>query len=134
METNCSRAPFGELTNLSNAEAESALNSQSANNDKKQRKRERERARYASMSQEQKNARNLRQREARKKKKECQNSMETNCSRAPFGDLTNYTNGGADSASNSLSADNNAKHRKRERDRARYATMSQEEKDAICLR
>ena len=41
---------------------------------------------------------------------------------------------GADSASNSQSADNNAKHRKRERDRARYATMSQEEKDAICLR
>jgi len=50
-------------------EAESALNSQSANNDKKQHKRERDRARYASMSQEQKNARNLRQREARKKKK-----------------------------------------------------------------
>jgi len=135
METNCSRAPFGNLTNLSNAvEAESALNSQSANNDKKQRKRERDRARYASMSQEQKNARNLRQREARKKKKECQNSMETKCSRAPFGDLTNYTNKGADSASNSQSTDNNAKNRKRERDRARYAAMSQEEKDAICLR
>ena len=44
-----------------------------------------------------------------------------------------YTAGG-DSASNSQSADNNAKHRKRERDRARYAAMSQEEKDAICLR
>ena len=41
---------------------------------------------------------------------------------------------GADSASNSQSADNNAKHRKWERDRARYAAMSQEEKDAICLR
>ena len=41
---------------------------------------------------------------------------------------------GADSASNSQSTDNNAKNRKRERDRARYAAMSQEEKDAICLR
>ncbi|KAG2651129.1 hypothetical protein PVAP13_1NG157000 [Panicum virgatum] len=60
--------------------------------------------------------------------------METKCSRAPFGDLTNYTNKGADSASNSQSTDNNAKNRKRERDRARYAAMSQEEKDAICLR
>ena len=41
---------------------------------------------------------------------------------------------GADSASNSQSTDNNAKNRKQERDRARYAAMSQEEKDAICLR
>ncbi|KAG2649961.1 uncharacterized protein LOC120655291 [Panicum virgatum] len=114
METNCSRAPFGDLTNCTNEGAESAPYSQSANNDKKQRKRERKRARYAAMSQEQKNARNLRQREARQKK-ECQNPMETNCSRAPSGNLTNYTNGGGDSASNSQSADNNAKHRKRER-------------------
>jgi len=68
------------------------------------------------------------------REQECQNPMETNCSRAPFGNLTNYTNGGGDSASNSQSADNNAKHRKRERDRARYAAMSREEKNAICLR
>jgi len=134
METNCSRAPFGDLTNQTNGGAESAPYSQSVNNDNKQRKRERERARYAAMSQEQKNARNLRQREARQKKKECQNPMETNCYRAPFGNLTNYTNGGGDSASNSQSANNSAEQRKRGRDRARYAAMSQEVKKARCLR
>ena len=50
-------------------EAESALNSQSANNDKNQRKQEMERARYAAMSQEEKNARIQRVCEARRKKK-----------------------------------------------------------------
>jgi len=134
METNCSRVPFDDLTNHNNGGAESAPNSQSTNNDNKQRKRERERARYATMSQEEKNARNLRLREARQKKKEDQNPIQTNCVRAPFGDLTNHTNGGADSAHNSPSANNDNTRRKRERERARYAAKSQEEKNARNLR
>jgi len=56
------------------------------------------------MSQEEKNARNLRLREARQKKKEFQNPMETNSSRAPLGNLTNHTNGGAESVPDSQSA------------------------------
>ncbi|XP_039784766.1 uncharacterized protein LOC120651352 isoform X2 [Panicum virgatum] len=79
METNCSRTPLGDLTNHNDGGAE----------------RERERARYAAMSQSEKNARNLRQREARQKTKEHHNLMEIVDSRAPFGDLTNQSNGGA---------------------------------------
>jgi len=70
------------------------------------------RARYAAMSQEEKNARNLRLCEARQKNKEYQNPMETNCSRAPFGDMTNHTNGGVKGAPNSPSANNDSKTRK----------------------
>jgi len=134
MKTNSSRAPLGDLTNQTNGGAESAPDSQSANNDKNQRKREMERARYAAMSQEEKNARIQRVCEARRKKKEYQNLMETNCSRAPFGDLTNHTNGGAESAHNSPSVNSDNKHRKRERERARYEAKSQEEKNAGNLR
>ncbi|KAG2656162.1 hypothetical protein PVAP13_1KG064800 [Panicum virgatum] len=65
---------------------------------------------------------------------EYQNSMETNSSRAPFGDLTNQTNGGVESESNLQSANNSAEQRKRERERTRYAVFSQEEKNARCMR
>ncbi|PVH32345.1 hypothetical protein PAHAL_9G375700 [Panicum hallii] len=70
----------------------------------------------------------------RVRKKEYQNPMETNGSPAPFGDLTNHTNGGAESESNLQSANNSTEHRKRERERTRYATMSQEEKNVRNLR
>ncbi|XP_039838200.1 uncharacterized protein LOC120698580 isoform X2 [Panicum virgatum] len=113
MKTNSSRAPLGDLTNQTNGGAESAPDSQ---------------------SQEEKNARIQRVCEARRKKKEYQNLMETNCSRAPFGDLTNHTNGGAESAHNSPSVNSDNKHRKRQRERARYAAKSQEEKNAGNLR
>ncbi|KAG2656161.1 hypothetical protein PVAP13_1KG064800 [Panicum virgatum] len=69
METNSSRAPFGDLTNQTNGGVESESNLQSANNSAEQRKRERERTRYAVFSQEEKNARCMRQREVRRKKK-----------------------------------------------------------------
>jgi len=134
METNCSRTPLGDLTNHNDGGAESENNSQSTANDNKERKRERERARYAAMSQSEKNARNLRQREARQKTKEHHNLMEIVDSRAPFGDLTNQSNGGARSTPNPQPATNDSKHRKRERDRARYAAMSREEKNARNLR
>ncbi|XP_039847412.1 uncharacterized protein LOC120706760 isoform X3 [Panicum virgatum] len=67
---------------------------------------------------------------------EYQSPMEINDSqdRAPFGDLTNYTNEGADSESNLQPATNSTVQRKRERERTRYAAMSQEEKNAKNMR
>ncbi|KAG2597297.1 uncharacterized protein LOC120706760 isoform X2 [Panicum virgatum] len=137
------RAVYGDsIAVLTNAESqddpgsESVPSSPSANNNNKQRKRERERARYAAMSQEEKNAKNLRRRVVRQKNKEYQSPMEINDSqdRAPFGDLTNYTNEGADSESNLQPATNSTVQRKRERERTRYAAMSQEEKNAKNMR
>jgi len=134
------RAAYGDsvLTNADSQDvpgAESVPNSSSASHNNKQCKRERERARYAAMSQEEKNARNLRKREARQKK-EYQSPMEINGSqdRASFGDLTNCTNGGAEGESRLQIANNSTEQRKRERERTRYATMSQEEKNARNLR
>jgi len=62
--------------------------------------------------------------------------MEINGSqdRAPFSDLTNCTNGGAEGESRLQIANNSTEQRKRERERTRYATMSQEEKNARNLR
>jgi len=67
---------------------------------------------------------------------EYQSPMEINDSqdRAPFGDLTNHTNEGAESESNLQPATNSTVQRKRERERTRYAAMSQEEKNAKNMR
>jgi len=72
----------------------------------------------------------------RVRKKEYQSPMEINGSqdRASFGDLTNCTNGGAEGESRLQIANNSTEQRKRERERTRYATMSQEEKNARNLR
>ncbi|KAG2627507.1 hypothetical protein PVAP13_3KG127295 [Panicum virgatum] len=68
------------------------------------------------------------------REQEHHNLMEIVDSRAPFGNLTNQSNGGAGSAPNPKPATNDNKHRKRERDRARYAAMSRAEKNARNLR
>ncbi|KAG2561934.1 hypothetical protein PVAP13_8KG210507 [Panicum virgatum] len=129
------RAAYGDsVVVLTNADSQDVP----ASHNKQQHKRERERARYAAMSREEKNARNLRAGEARQKIKEYQSPMEKNGSqdRAPFGDLTNPTNGaaGAEGESRLQLANNSTEQRKRERERTRYATMSGEEKNTRNLR
>ncbi|RLN07919.1 uncharacterized protein C2845_PM11G02910 [Panicum miliaceum] len=57
-------------------------------------------------------------------------SAQRNGVRAPFGDQTNTTSRGAQTALSSWSLDVDQKELKRQRERARYAAMSDEQKDA----
>lgn len=55
--------------------------------------------------------------------------MQDNEGRTPFEDLTNNINGGGQTASNSQAQVDERAKRKREREKARHAAMTQEDRD-----